>query len=944
MDSQQILKFREMIKGEETVKHLKDLRTRAKVALGRKVNSVTKMVNTMLEEELMKEYGEVHKAGTKVTEANSEYLMKLILNADSDEDQVSEELRADVEKTDGETSQRLEEVSEVIKANLWSRHGERKVMFAVGEAEKVYEEAEATQIDLVSYESYEKQLNNLEILIKELKEVHSTWRGWAPATAKTDVEEIVRQLETRKNALKRQKEAEFNKARGAAELARTAAEDERAQFALVQLRQDQAQRSKLAEAQIAAEEARMSLSLHHELSLCLHHLYVIVPLWALLALTQQAPSDDKCACELTNSEKAFPHDKLSGVKENVSKCNSNVIAQKVQPWSWRVCCWVWIASAPAAEDVSLLEKEDDGELYGVISLQVIENEMREIQQLMERLNSTTLQHQRLTAATAEQSKQILPCVLCPKLEDLRAEMQDLETYDTSQVIKTQQANQRLKKDLDQCQNGQPTPPPLTHHPFVNITGPRVHTAGEFPDAYKYGAWGRDPKPEAGKESWHWLVMLTVGNKFSNYVRLYSSLSSLIVGLGQRGGVKEVEKVFTMSLSLHHVFTMSLSLHHEPESSSCLPHDPEAPSDDKCACELTNSEKAFPHDKLSGVKENVSKCNSNVIAQKTMELESLLLGLDRRLPQLLEDVSLLEKEDDGELYGVISLQVIENEMREIQQLMERLNSTTLQHQRLTAATAEQLEDLRAEMQDLETYDTSQVIKTQQANQRLKKDLDQCQNGQPTPPPTHPPPGNCPHGQFVNITGPRVHTAGEFPDAYKYGAWGRDPKPEAGKESWHWLVMLTVGNKFSNYVRNVQISPLTDHQHYPGFNSKGNFCHLDECYLFTDLDLATDESGVWVEEGEPLRLGQTWHTSVYKQGVTNTFMACGVLYATRYSTNSRGDLFSFDTTTGEQKFNLGIFIKKMSPNIHALNYSPVDQMLHAYCDAFMVSYKVLFEEMY
>ncbi|KAF3854502.1 hypothetical protein F7725_022557 [Dissostichus mawsoni] len=160
--------------------------------------------------------------------------MKLILNADSDEDQVSEELRADVEKTDGETSQRLEEVSEVIKANLWSRHGERKVMFAVGEAEKVYEEAEATQIDLKC------TAPGGDGLLRLLK----------------NVEEIVRQLETRKNALKRQKEAEFNKARGAAELARTAAEDERAQFALVQLRQDQAQRSKLAEAQIAAEEAR----------------------------------------------------------------------------------------------------------------------------------------------------------------------------------------------------------------------------------------------------------------------------------------------------------------------------------------------------------------------------------------------------------------------------------------------------------------------------------------------------------------------------------------------------------------------------------------------------------------------------------------------------------------------------------------------------------------
>ncbi|KAF3856408.1 hypothetical protein F7725_017131 [Dissostichus mawsoni] len=150
-----------------------------------------------------------------------------ILNADSDEDQVSEELRADVEKTDGETSQRLEEVSEVIKANLWSRHGERKVMFASGKLKR----------------SMRRQKRH---------KLTYTWRGWAPATAKTDVEEIVRQLETRKNALKRQKEAEFNKAA----LARTAAEDERAQFALVQLRQDQAQRSKLAEAQIAAEEAR----------------------------------------------------------------------------------------------------------------------------------------------------------------------------------------------------------------------------------------------------------------------------------------------------------------------------------------------------------------------------------------------------------------------------------------------------------------------------------------------------------------------------------------------------------------------------------------------------------------------------------------------------------------------------------------------------------------
>lgn len=437
--------------------------------------------------------------------------------------------------------------------------------------------------------------------------------------------------------------------------------------------------------------------------------------------------------------------------------------------------------------------------------------------------------------------------------------------------------------------------------------------------------------------------------------------------------------------------------------------------DKCVCEFVNSEKPFPHDKLNTVEENASKCNSKITPQKTLEMESLLLGLEKRLPQLQKDVTMLEREDDGELYAVLSLQVIENELIEINQLIERLNSSTLGHQHLTNDTAKQLEDIKAEMWELEKYDTMEVIKRKIENEHLKKQLDICNNPDPMTKTTQPPHGNCPHGQFVNITGPRVYTAGEYPGSYKYGAWGRDPKPEVGKDRWYWLVMMTSGNKYSNYVRlysslsslivgvsvpgNVQIhssNPTTNTIQGPNnvlyggalyyncynqdavcrfnltsktvttlqlpkgtrFNSKGNFCHLEECYPFTDLDLATDESGVWViytttqafgnlvlskvEDTEPLRLGQTWHTSIYKQGVTNTFMACGVLYATRYITKDVEEIFySFDTTTGVQRFNIGIFINKMSPNIFALNYSPVDQTLHAYCDSYMVSYKVLFQ---
>lgn len=79
----------------------------------------------------------------------------------------------------------------------------------------------------------------------------------------------------------------------------------------------------------------------------------------------------------------------------------------------------------------------------------------------------------------------------------------------------------------------------------------------------------------------------------------------------------------------------------------------------------------------------------VYSIQILQLESLLLGLEQRLPQLQEDVSMLEREDDGELYSVISLQVIENELMQINQFIDRLKSTTLGHQRLSANTTQQV---------------------------------------------------------------------------------------------------------------------------------------------------------------------------------------------------------------------------------------------------------------
>lgn len=73
-----------------------------------------------------------------------------------------------------------------------------------------------------------------------------------------------------------------------------------------------------------------------------------------------------------------------------------------------------------------------------------------------------------------------------------------------------------------------------HGQLMNVSGPRIFTAGEYGGSYKYGAWGRDPKPTAERSSWYWMVVMTTSNVFSNHVRLYSSLSALIVGLSTPG--------------------------------------------------------------------------------------------------------------------------------------------------------------------------------------------------------------------------------------------------------------------------------------------------------------------------------------------------------------------------------------------------------------------------
>ncbi|XP_067853528.1 olfactomedin-4-like [Heptranchias perlo] len=142
---------------------------------------------------------------------------------------------------------------------------------------------------------------------------------------------------------------------------------------------------------------------------------------------------------------------------------------------------------------------------------------------------------------------------------------------------------------------------------------------------------------------------------------------------------------------------------------------------------------------------------------------------------------------------------------------------------------------------------------------------------------------------------------------------------------------------------------------GFGDKFPYCYYS-CYGYTDIDFSVDENGMWViyatEENygnivlskihsNSLAVLQTWRTKLFKKAVTNAFVVCGVLYATRYvSTNEEEIFYMYDTITNQEANNLKIRFVKYSPNVENLHYNPVDRRLYLFNDGYMIAYELFF----
>lgn len=124
-------------------------------------------------------------------------------------------------------------------------------------------------------------------------------------------------------------------------------------------------------------------------------------------------------------------------------------------------------------------------------------------------------------------------------------------------------------------------------------------------------------------------------------------------------------------------------------------------------------------------------------------------------------------------------------------------------------------------------------------------------------------------------------------------------------------------------------------------------------YTDIDLAVDETGLWVVystdkakgaivlsklDPETLEIRRTWETNIRKQSVANSFVICGTLYTvSSYSAPNATVNFAYDTATGTSR-TLSIPFENRFQYLSMVDYNPAERQLFAWDSYNMVAYPI------
>ncbi|XP_009460831.1 PREDICTED: myocilin [Nipponia nippon] len=146
-------------------------------------------------------------------------------------------------------------------------------------------------------------------------------------------------------------------------------------------------------------------------------------------------------------------------------------------------------------------------------------------------------------------------------------------------------------------------------------------------------------------------------------------------------------------------------------------------------------------------------------------------------------------------------------------------------------------------------------------------------------------------------------------------------------------------------------ITAEKEIPGAGYHGQYPYSWGGY--TDIDLAVDETGLWVIystekargaivlsklDPETLEIQRTWETNIRKRGVANSFVICGTLYTvSSYSAPNATINFAYDTASGTRRA-LSIPFENRFRYLSMVDYNPAERQLFAWDSFNMVTYPV------
>uniref|UniRef100_A0A8C3XA20 Olfactomedin 4 n=1 Tax=Catagonus wagneri TaxID=51154 RepID=A0A8C3XA20_9CETA len=387
--------------------------------------------------------------------------------------------------------------------------------------------------------------------------------------------------------------------------------------------------------------------------------------------------------------------------------------------------------------------------------------------------------------------------------------------------------------------------------------------------------------------------------------------------------------------------------------------------------------------------------------KVREYVQLISVYEKKFSNLTVRIEKIEK--DIISYTELDFELIKIEVREMEKLIQQLKVGFVGSTVIVDQLEVEIRNMTVLVEKLETLDKNNVLSIRRQILALKNKLKECEASKAENPagPPPPAPGSCAHGGVVNISKPAVVQLNWQGFSYKYGAWGRDYSPQLPDKGLYWVAPLnTDGRVFQNYrlyntlddlllyknirdyrisygqgsgiavynnnlyvnwynTRNIARVNLTTNrvevtQTLPeaAYNNRFSYANVG----WQDIDLAVDENGLWVIYATEASTGNivisklndttlevlnTWHTKQYKPSVSNAFIVCGVLYATRtLSTRAEEIFYYFDTNTG-QEGRLAIVMQKVQETLQSINYHPFEQKLFVYNDGYLLNYDLFFQ---